>query len=124
MTDSLGRPDFLLMQARRAVPTVLLVWLSGCLSARPAAAAIHPTALFCAVRLLALCAPQNEFGLGKPGTYKGTWTRFQKSLALIEFNLELHVLWRIQSGVAATKIEWDRWLDHRYLECLGAHRWV
>jgi hypothetical protein len=33
----------------------------------------------------------NEFGLGKTGTYKGKWSRFQKSLALIEFNLELHI---------------------------------
>ena len=33
----------------------------------------------------------NEFGLGHPGSYKGNWSRFQKSLALMEFNLELHV---------------------------------
>jgi hypothetical protein len=33
----------------------------------------------------------NEFGLGKPGRYQGGWTRYQKSLALIEFNLELHI---------------------------------
>ena len=33
----------------------------------------------------------NEFGLGKPGTYKGRWTRYQKALAAIEFNMELHI---------------------------------
>ena len=33
----------------------------------------------------------NEFGLGHPGSYKGNWSRFQKSLALMEFNMELHI---------------------------------
>ena len=33
----------------------------------------------------------NEFGLGKPGSYKGRWNRYQKALAAIEFNMELHI---------------------------------
>ena len=33
----------------------------------------------------------NEFGLGHPGSYHGAWSRYQKGLALIEFNMELHI---------------------------------
>lgn len=33
----------------------------------------------------------NEFGLGKADTYRGSWSRYQKGLAAIEFNMELHI---------------------------------
>lgn len=33
----------------------------------------------------------NEFGLGHSSTYHGKWSRYQKGLAAIEFNLELHI---------------------------------
>jgi hypothetical protein len=33
----------------------------------------------------------NEFGLGKPGSYRKGWSRYQKGLAAIEFNMELHI---------------------------------
>jgi hypothetical protein len=33
----------------------------------------------------------NEFGLGKPGAFKGNWSRFQLSLVAMEFAMELHI---------------------------------
>lgn len=33
----------------------------------------------------------NEFGVGHSSSFRGNWSRYQMSMALIEFNLELHV---------------------------------
>ena len=77
VTVSLGRPDFMVKHPRSPMtPADLLVYAGSCRLMRAS----------WVFQLM-----NNEFGLGHPSTYHGAWSRYQKGLAAIEFNMELHI---------------------------------